>query len=154
MKSIIFCSSQRNAPLLNEFIALLRLTTPAGKSLIIYEPRFDQDELAANLRNLPESERLKDLSYRATVVKKVLEHNNLIRIADVCFIFNPQNGYIGNNTHAELVAAAVLGKHIFAYHKPIMMGKWPDQLYEEPSATAYVVNDPVSDPSELIKYLV
>ncbi len=153
MKSIIFCSSQRNRKALKEFIAKLRVATPEGRKLIIYEPRFDEDGLPDHLRELSESERMKDQTYRSRVVEKVLMHNELIPAADVCYIFNP-GGYIGNNTHAELVTAAVLKKHRFAYQKPILMGEWPDKLHEEPSATAYVDQNAVSDPKELIQYLL
>lgn len=153
MRSIIFCSSQRNAILLRKFINELKEAAPHGVNPIIYDPCFDSDSLPESFRNLNEAERMKDASYRASVVEKVLKHNDLIPVADVCYIFNP-DGYIGNNTHAELVAAAILKKHRFAYCKPLLMGEWPNRLHEEPSATAYIYNDPVSDPKELIKYLL
>jgi hypothetical protein len=137
-KSVIFCSSQRNAEALSKFIANLKAQAARrGVKLIIFDPGFDKDETVQRLRHLPESERLKDEVYRSTVVSKVLIHNKNIPVADVCFIFNP-NGYIGHNTHAELVAAAILGKYVFALEMPILMGKWPNDLHEEPSATAYV----------------
>lgn len=152
-KSVIFCSSQRNADPLSKFIAELRKEADScNVALIIFEPGFDKDEAVQRLRHLPESERLKDDAYRATVVAKVLDHNNKIRVADVCFIFNP-GGYIGHNTHAELVAAAILGKYVFALETPILMGRWPDDLHEEPSATAYV-HDTVKHPGWLLKRLL
>ncbi len=151
MKSVIFCSSQRFAKELKEFINTLKTATPKDRKLIIYDPKFN-DDVVAKVKDLPEIERLKNPIYSLTVAKKVLEHNDNIRIADVCFIFNP-HGYIGNNTHGELVAAAVLGKHLFALQKPILMGEFPDELYEEPSANAYIRHEAIATPKELLQHL-
>lgn len=150
-RSVIFCSSQSNAESLQQFIDRLRTITPPHIYLNVFDPNFDED-LTGHLNQLPESERLQNPVYKATVVAKVHNHNRKIRKADVCFIFNP-GGYIGNNTHAELVAAAEHDKLVFALEKPILMGLKPDRLHEEPSATAYI-DDFICTPEDLLKRLL
>lgn len=151
-RSIIFCASQRFADDLKAFIERLKEATPPGVSLTIFDPGFAEDETNKKLRNLNEKDRLQDPIYRAEVAGKVHQHNRRIKVADVCFIFN-KGGYIGHNTHAELVVAAERGKLCFALERPILMGKHPDHLHEEPSAMEYI-DDFIDSPAELIKRLL
>jgi hypothetical protein len=151
MKSIVFCTSQRFKKDLAEFIAALRrLAEERRAHLVILEPNFD--DRPEEFCSLPESERLKDSSYRATVAGMVYDHLfRKVNVADVCFIFN-KNGYIGANTNGELFAAAVAGKMIYALEDKILMGEYPHKLYEEPSSRK-LIHEVVKTPEELFHRL-
>ncbi len=151
MKSVIFCASQRFAKELLEFMDRLRALTPPEQSITIFHPHFERDPLP-ELMSLTESERMKHEAYRRTVAGSILRHNRLIRKAQVCFIFN-KNRYIGYNTFGELVAAAERDKIVYALEKPIMVGRYPNEMYEEPVANEYV-DDFVPTPEALIKFLI
>ena len=150
--SIVFCSSQRFKKELEEFIADLRnLANMQSVSLLVLEPEFENKP--EEFLNATEAERLKDEIYRASVGGKVFEHLfKKVLPADYCFIFN-KNGYLGANTIGELFASAVLGKICFALDHRTLMGKYPDQLYEEPSASK-LIHQVVSTPEELLKRLM
>ena len=151
MKSIIFCSSQRFAGELELFMCQLQELAPVGQKIQMFHPHFEKDPLP-ELMTLSESERMKNEVYRRTVATSILRHNRLIRKAQVCFIFN-KNKYIGYNTFGELVAAAEHDKTVYALERPIMVGQYPDKLYEEPVANEYV-DGFIPTPEELIRYLV
>ena len=152
MKSVVFCSSQRFRFELDEFVQNLKEKARSRDfHLVIFTPNFEGDD--PSLTKLHEKERLNDALYRATVAGKVYDHLfRKVRIADVCFIFN-KDGYIGANTSGELFAAAVLGKTVYALNEKMLMGHYPDDLYEEPSPRK-LIHEVVSTPEELIKRLV
>jgi len=87
------------------------------------------------------------------VAGKVYDHLfRKVRVADVCFIFN-KDGYLGVNTTGELFAAAMAGKLCYALHQQTLMGNYPDNLYEEPSARK-LIHKVVAEPEELFKRLL
>ncbi|KKU77137.1 MAG: hypothetical protein UY12_C0035G0009 [Parcubacteria group bacterium GW2011_GWA2_47_8b] len=151
-KSVVFCCSQRFKPELEQFIKGLQICSNACLVHIrVLEPEFE-DRPPAFL-NASEAERLKDEVYKARVGDKVFEHLfKKVLPADVCFIFN-LNGYIGANTIGELFAAAALRKICYALDPRMLMGKYPDQLYEEPSAIK-LIHEVVPDPVELCRRLM
>ena len=152
MKSVVFCTSQRFRFDLDEFIQNLKKEAHTRNfHLVIFTPNFEDDDPL--LAQLHEKERLNNVLYRATVAGKVYDHLfRKVRVADVCFIFN-KNGYIGINTSGELFAAAVLGKTIYALDKRMLMGHYPNDLYEEPSPHK-LVHEIVETPQELLERLL
>lgn len=131
VKKIVFCSSQRFRPELLEFIKEFReLVRKNQKPFMILEPDFD--ELPKEFLEASEKERLKKEEYRKQLIWDASNHLfQRVKIADIVFIFN-KNGYVGVNTSGELFAASVLDKKIYALEKKVMMGHYPDDLYEEP----------------------
>lgn len=153
MKSIVFCSSQRFKKELEDFIAKLRASAN-GKNmdLVILSPEFEFDDVPDGFYALPEEERLKNNQYRQVIMSKVYDHLfRKIRVADVCFIFN-KDGYLGPNVIGELFTAAALGKMIYALEGKCLVGRYPNNLHEEPCCKG-LIHQTVSDPEELIKYL-
>ena len=134
------------------FINDLREHAKNGNNhLVIFEPEFEDQP--HDFRHLHEKDRMRDPLYHATVAGKVYDHLfRKVRVADVCFIFN-KDGYLGVNTSGELFAAAALGKTIYSLHDKTMMGRYPDDLYEEPSS-GKLIHEVVSTPEELYKRLV
>lgn len=151
MKSVVFCTSQRFKKDMGEFVAeLKRLAQEKNLHVNVLEPNFE--ERPREFLNLHEKERLQDPAYRATVAGMVYDHLfRKVRVADVCFIFN-KNGYLGVNTSGELFAAAALGKPIYALDERILMGSYPQDLYEEPSPKK-LIHEVVTTPEELLKRL-
>lgn len=151
MKSVVFCSSQRFKKDMEVFIKELRaLAQERGLHPVILEPNFA--EMEDKLGTLHEKDRLKDASYKEAVAGKVYDHLfRKVRVADVCFIFN-KDGYLGVNTTGELFAAAVAGKLCYALHDKTLMGGYPNDLYEEPSARK-LIHEIVETPEELLKRL-
>lgn len=131
VKKIVFCSSQRFRPELLEFIKEFReIIRKNQKPFMILEPDFD--EMPKEFLEAPEKERLKKEEYRKQLIWDASNHLfQRVKIADIVFIFN-KNGYVGVNTSGELFAASVLDKKIYALEKKVMMGHYPDDLYEEP----------------------
>ncbi|MGB9847632.1 MAG: hypothetical protein ACPLKV_00185 [Minisyncoccia bacterium] len=131
VKKIVFCSSQRFRSDLLDFIKELReIIHQNQKPFMILEPDFD--EMPKDFLELSEKERLKKEDYRKQLIWDASKHLfSRVKIADIVFIFN-KNGYVGVNTSGELFAAAVLNKKIYALEEKIMMGHYPDDLYEEP----------------------
>lgn len=116
----------------------------------IFTPNFEGDD--PKLGPLQEKERLKNDQYRREVSGKVYDHLfRKVMVADVCFVFN-KDGYVGANTNGELFAAAVLGKPIYALDKRILMGTYPNDLYEEPS-THKLIHEITSTPEALLRRL-
>ena len=152
MKSIVFCSSQRFAKPLFEFMEKLHgLAKEKNIRLTVLHPQFERSD--PKYHYLHEKDRLQDSSYRAEIAGKVYDHLfRKVRVADVCFVFN-KNGYLGVNTSGELFAAAALGKTIYALNDKTLMGNYPDELYEEPSPRK-LIHEIVSTPEELLKRLI
>lgn len=148
---MVFCSSQRFKKDMEKFIGELR-TLAAAKGLhpVVLEPNFGEKEEKVGV--LHEKDRLNDAVYREAVAGKVYDHLfRKVRIADVCFVFN-KDGYLGVNTTGELFAAAMSGKMCYALHDKTLMGSYPHDLYEEPSARK-LIHEVVSTPEELLKRL-
>ena len=152
MKSIVFCSSQRFAKDLQRFMdGLHGLAKEKGVWLTILHPEFETYDKA--LRYKHEKERLENLVYRAEVAGKVYDHLlRKVKVADVCFVYN-KDGYLGVNTVGELFAAAVLGKMIYSLDERTLMGHYPHDLYEEPSARK-LIHEVVSTPENLLLRLL
>jgi len=131
IKKIVFCSSQRFRREMLQFIKELKEIIKKSKTpLIILEPDFD--ELPEELLGMSEKDRLKNEEYRKQIIWDASNHLfSRVKKADIVFIFN-KDGYVGVNTSGELFAAAVLNKKIYALEEKVMMGKYPDDLYEEP----------------------
>lgn len=153
MKSVVFCSSQRFAKELKEFIQeLRRIAHDRGAHIVILDPDFGEME-GSFAKHAHEKDRLADPQYRAVVSGKVYDHLfRKVRVADVCFIFN-KDGYCGINTTGELFAAAMSGKLCLALDKRTLMGNYPHDLYEEPSGQKFI-HEVVSTPEELYKRLL
>ncbi len=153
MKSVVFCSSQRFAKDLKEFISdLKKVAKKNGQYLVILEPNFGELEERFS-KNAHEKDRLTHSAYREAVAGKVYDHLfRKVRVADVCFIFN-KDGYLGVNTTGELFAAAMSGKICYALDARTMMGHYPNDLYEEPSGQK-LIHEVVSTPEELFKRLL
>lgn len=149
VKKIVFCSSQRFRPELISFIKKVKeLIKENNLSFLILEPDFD--ELPTEFLNLPEKERLKNNEYRKKLIWDASNHLfKRVKIADIVFIFN-KDGYVGVNTSGELFAAAVLGKKIYALEEKILMGRYPDDLYEEPFVS-FLISAVTSTPEEFIE---
>ncbi len=152
MKSIVFCSSQRFAKELYEFIdELKKIAKERGIGISVLHPQFTKDE--EHLMHLHEKERLKDRNYKGDIAGKVYDHLfRKVKVADVCFIFN-KNGYVGANVVGELFAAAVLGKMIYSLENKTLMGHYPHDLYEEPSA-GKLIHEIISTPEDLLSRLI
>lgn len=137
---------------MEEFIKELRGFAAAKNAhAVVFEPEFEDHP--QEFLSLHEKDRLADPLYRATVAGKVYDHLfRKVRVADVCFIFN-KDGYLGVNTAGELFAAAALGKTIYALDKKILMGRYPHDLYEEPSP-AKLIHEAVRTPEDLFNRLV
>jgi len=153
MKSVVFCASQRFNEELREFIAeLRRLAEEKNQHIVILDPEFGALEEQFD-KSCHEKDRLENPYYRNTVAGKVYDHLfRKVRIADVCFVFN-KDGYVGINTTGELFAAAMAGKLCYALENKLMMGKYPDELYEEPSGRK-LIHEIISTPEELLKRLM
>lgn len=136
---------------MESFIHELRsLAQENGAHVVIFEPNFE--ERSEEFLNRHEKDRLDDEIYRQTVAEKVYDHLfRKVRIADVCFIFN-KDGYVGVNTSGELFAAAALGKTVYALNEKMFMGRYPDELYEEPSPQK-LVHEVVDSPDKLFARL-
>ncbi len=130
---------------------LRRLGRVRGESPVIYLPNFEKKPRGFMMAH--EKDRLQqDEMYRATIAGLVYDHLfRKVRIADACFIFN-QNGYIGVNTAGELFAAAALGKPVYALDDRVLMGTYPNDLYEEPSPRK-LIHEIISTPEELLELL-
>ncbi len=154
MKSIVFCSSQRFKNELEKFISELKAKAQErGMDLVILSPEFEFDDVPEGFYKLPEEERLKNETYRKTIISKVYDHLfRKIRVADVCFIFN-KDGYLGPNVIGELFTAAALGKMIYALEDKCLVGRYPDDLHEEPCCRG-LIHRVISDPEELVRYLI
>ncbi|OGF75343.1 hypothetical protein A2926_01455 [Candidatus Giovannonibacteria bacterium RIFCSPLOWO2_01_FULL_44_40] len=152
MKSIVFCSSQRFAKELHQFMdELSGLAKERGIRLTILHPEFAMDQ--HQLHHLPEKERLAHPIYRAEVVARVYDHLfRKVKVADVCFVYN-KDGYIGVNVAGELFAAAVLGKMIYSLEGKTLMGHYPHDLYEEPSVKK-LVHETIATPADLLSRLI
>ena len=108
------------------------LAKDKGAKITILHPEFAMDQ--HQLHHLPEKERLEHPIYRAEVAGRVYDHLfRKVRAADICFVYN-KDGYIGANVIGELFAAAVLGKMVYSLDERTLMGHYPHDLYEEPSA--------------------
>lgn len=153
MKSIVFCSSQRFSKELKEFgVELRRLAHEKNVHVVILEPEFGELEEQFG-RESHERDRLNNPHYRSTIAGKVYDHLfRKVRVADVCFIFN-KDGYVGVNVAGELFAAAMAGKLCYALDDRILMGKYPNDLYEEPSGRK-LIHEVVTTPEELLKRLL
>jgi hypothetical protein len=153
MKSIVFCSSQRFKKELEEFMAKLRASAhERNMDPVILSPEFEFDDVPEGFYKLPEEERLKNKQYRQIIISKVYDHLfRKIRVADVCFIFN-KDGYLGPNVIGELFTAAALGKMIYALDERCLVGRYPNELHEEPCCRG-LVHQIISNPEELLKYL-
>lgn len=153
MKSVVFCSSQRFNKELRQFINELRRVAERKKQhLVILEPNFGDLEKKFS-KAAHEKDRLSDNQYRAEVAGKVYDHLfRKVRVADVCFVFN-KDGYLGVNTTGELFAAAMAGKICYALDHRALMGHYPHDLYEEPSAHK-LIHEVISTPEELLKRLL
>ncbi len=153
MKSVVFCSSQRFASELREFInSLKKLAQDKNQHLVILEPNFDELESQFG-RHAHEKDRLANPDYRTVVAGKVYDHLfRKVRVADVCFIFN-KDGYLGVNTTGELFAAAMAGKLCYSLDARTLMGHYPNDLYEEPCARK-LIHEAIPNPEELFKRLM
>ncbi|MDO8555145.1 MAG: hypothetical protein Q7R75_01090 [bacterium] len=152
MKSIVFCSSQRFAKDLHGFMERLHeLAKEKGVRLTVLHPEFSLDQ--HQLHHLPERERLANQIYKAEVAGKVYDHLfRKVKVADVCFVYN-KDGYIGVNVAGELFAAAVLGKMVYSLDEKTLMGHYPNDLYEEPSARK-LIHEVISTPADLLERLI
>ncbi|OGF61619.1 hypothetical protein A2662_03145 [Candidatus Giovannonibacteria bacterium RIFCSPHIGHO2_01_FULL_45_33] len=152
MKSIVFCSSQRFAGDLHKFMDELHaLAKEKGMRLTVLHPEFSMD--MHKLHSLSEKERLQHPAYRAEVAGKVYDHLfRKVKVADVCFVYN-KDGYLGVNVAGELFAAAVLGKMVYALDEKTLMGHYPHDLYEEPSARK-LIHEVISTPADLLERLI
>ena len=151
MKSVVFCSSQRFRKELEDFINELKQAAKKQKChLVILDPEFEE---RGDLEKLEEKERLFDKNYRSSVAGKVYDHLfRKVKVADICFVFN-KDGYIGANTNGELFAAAITGKICYALEDKILMGKYPNDLYEEPSPRK-LIHEIVKTPEALLERLL
>ncbi len=150
---MVFCSSQRFSKELKQFIAELRqVAEKKGQHLIVLDPNFGDLEDKFK-KTAHEKDRLQNPIYRAEVASKVYDHLfRKVRVADVCFIFN-KDGYLGVNTTGELFAAAMAGKLCYALEHKTLMGHYPHDLYEEPSARK-LIHEVITTPEELLKRLL
>ncbi len=153
MKSVVFCSSQRFRKELKKFIDdLKKVSNKKKQHLVILEPNFGELEDGFD-KHAHEKDRLQDPNYRAVIAGKVYDHLfRKVRVADVCFIFN-KDGYLGVNTTGELFAAAMAGKICYSLDKRTLMGHYPHDLYEEPSAHK-LIHEVVATPEDLFKRLL
>lgn len=150
VKKIVFCSSQRFRLELVEFINEFReIVRKNRKPFMILEPDFDTTP--KEFLHLSEKERLqKSAEYRERLIWDASNHLfRRVKIADIVFIFN-KNSYVGVNTSGELFAAAVLNKKIYSLEKRIMMGQYPDDLYEEPFVS-FLIWDVAKTPQEFFE---
>ncbi len=153
MKSVVFCSSQRFGPELKKFIDdLKKISNNEGHHLVILEPNFSEIEEKFD-KHAHEKDRLRDSHYREVIAGKVYDHLfRKVRVADVCFIFN-KDGYLGVNTTGELFAAAMAGKLCYSLDGRTLMGHYPHDLYEEPSAHK-LIHEVVGTPEDLFRRLL
>lgn len=122
-----------------------------GVKITILHPEFAMDQ--HQLHHLPEKERLQHPAYRAEVAGKVYDHLfRKVKVADVCFIYN-KDGYMGANVSGELFAAAVLGKMVYALDNKTLMGHYPHDLYEEPSARK-LIHEVIPTAEDLLARLI
>ena len=149
MIKICFCSSQKFRPELEKFMAdFQKIARKNKQSFVIFHPEFEKKERKFELSS--EKMRLQDASYRKAIPGVVYNHLfRKVAQADIVFIFN-KDGYIGANTHGELFAAAITRKLIFALEPKFLMGSYPKDMYEEPSAS-YLVHDIAKSPKELFE---
>jgi len=118
------------------------------RSFIILHPEFEKKERDFELSS--EKVRLENIAYRKSIPGLVYNHLfRKVKQADVVFIFN-KDGYVGANTYGELFAAAIDSKLIFALDHRFLMGNYPNDLYDEPSAS-YLIHDIVKTPKELFE---
>ena len=130
---------------------LQELAKEKGAKITILHPEFAMDQ--HQLHHLPEKERLQHPTYRAEVAGRVYDHLfRKVRTADICFVYN-KDGYIGANVVGELFAAAVLGKMIYALDEKTLMGHYPHDLYEEPSARK-LIHEVIPTPEDLLSRLL
>ncbi len=152
MKSVVFCSSQRFAEELSEFMDKLHdLAQKRGVKITALHPQFERTDKA--YRKLHEKDRLKNPSYQAEVAGWVYDHLfRKVKVADVCFVFN-KDGYVGANVVGELFAAAILGKVVYALDEKTLMGHYPHDLYHEPCVQK-LIHEIVQTPEELLDRLL
>lgn len=103
MRSVVVCASKRYRQEVAGFCDALE-----AKGVVVYRPNiqkpiFEDQQI--------ESEHITQTIFRGLT----LEHFDLIRKADVCFIFNKE-GYVGNSVTLEMGFANALGKPIYALH--------------------------------------
>jgi len=134
---------------MEKFIAgFQKIAHKKRQSFVILHPEFEKKERQFELSS--EKMRLENAAYRKAIPGVVYNHLfRKVAQADIVFIFN-KDGYIGANTYGELFAAAISHKLIFALHPRFLMGDYPKDLYEEPSAS-YLVHDIVTTPRELFE---
>lgn len=151
MKSVVFCSSQRFAKPLFEFMDKLHeLSKRRNIRLTVLHPQFERSD--PDYHYFHEKDRLKDAGYRAEIAGKVYDHLfRKVKVADVCFVFN-KDGYVGANVVGEIFAAAVLGKVVYALDDKTLMGHFPHDLYNEPCVQK-LIHEVVSTPEELLDRL-
>lgn len=149
IKRIVFCSSQRFRKEMLQFIQKLKALIQESKaSFIILEPDFD--EVSEDFLNMPEQERLQNENYRKQLIWDASNHLfSRVKKSDIAFIYN-KNGYVGVNTSGELFAAAVLGKKIYALEEKVMMGKYLNDLYEEPFVS-FLISGVTPTPQEFFE---
>jgi hypothetical protein len=152
VKSIVFCSSQRFAKELQEFIDNLHaLAKEKRVRVTVLQPEFSTDSY--DLGHLPEKDRLKHPVYKAEIAGKVYDHLfRKVRVADICFVFN-KHGYMGPNVVGEIFAAAALGKMVYSFDGRTLMGSYPRDLYEEPSVKK-LIHNVISTPEDLLDHLM
>lgn len=151
MTKICFCSSQKFRPELDKFIVDFQgIAKKNERNFIILHPEFERRPRKFELSS--EKVRLRNTTYRKSIPGVVYNHLfRKVKQADVVFVFN-KDGYLGANTYGELFAAAISTKLILALEPKFLMGNYPNDLYEEPSAR-YLVHDIAGTPEELFEKL-
>src|SRR3989344_3602030 len=88
--------------------------------------------------------------FRPELEKFMADFQKIARKNQQSFVIFHKDGYIGANPHGELFAAAITRKLIFALQPKFLMGNYPKDMYEEPSAS-YLVHDIAKTPKELFE---
>lgn len=127
MKSLVICGSRRYKKEIREFAVELK-----AAGIVVYEPILNTDPAIGNLQ-----EHFKYYAFLGLTH----HHLDLIRKADVVFIFN-KDGYMGNSTTLELGFAVALSKAIYALEKD-----------EDEPCRDVLIDEIVKNPEQLIKKL-
>lgn len=101
MRTVCVCASKKYKDEVASFCEELR-----GRGVVVFEPNIQQP--------IAEDSFIHSEHVTKTIFKGLtLEHFDLIRKADVCFVYNP-GGYVGVSVTLEMGYANALGKPIYA----------------------------------------
>jgi len=128
MKSVVICSSRRFKKEVLEWAEELKKS-----NINVYIPFYNVNN---NIMKIDED--LKDYSFHGLV----RHHMDFVRKAEVIFVYN-KDGYVGNSTIAEIGAAHVLNKPVFALTKEV-----------EDNSIKVLIDEEVKTAKDLIKKLL